>query len=141
MLHFRFLATVLAGVFLLTFAPVVRCQEPQASVPPPSSARTSTSPSQTAAPDFSEPRRLLQQGKFDDALAELLDLQKQHPSTKGLSHELGTAYYKKGDFLNAALYLKKAQQEDPSDGEATQLLGLSYYLAGRPAEAIPALER
>ena len=60
---------------------------------------------------------------------------------KGLDHELGSAYYKKGDFTNAAMYLKKAQKEDPADSEATQLLGISYYLAGRPADAIPALEK
>jgi tetratricopeptide (TPR) repeat protein len=90
---------------------------------------------------FSEPRRLLQQGKYDDALSQLLDLEAKHPAMKGLDHELGSAYYKKGDFTNAAMYLKKAQTADPADSEATQLLGISYYLAGRPAEAIPALEK
>ena len=37
--------------------------------------------------------------------------------------------------------LKKATEEDPADNEATQLLGLSYYLSGRPAEAIPLLDK
>jgi len=60
---------------------------------------------------------------------------------KGLSRELGTAYYKKSDYLNAIASFKKALEENPGDGEAEQLLGLSYYLAGRPAEAIPALEK
>ena len=58
-----------------------------------------------------------------------------------MSHELGTVYYKKGDYLKAADYLKQAVAEDPNDKEAVQLLGLSYYLAGRPAEAIPYLEK
>jgi tetratricopeptide (TPR) repeat protein len=58
-----------------------------------------------------------------------------------LSHELGVAYYKKGDYLSAVAALKKATGENPNDNEAVQLLGLSYYLAGRPAEAIPLLER
>ena len=31
--------------------------------------------------------------------------------------------------------------ENPKDDEAVQLLGLSYYLAGRPGEAIPYLEK
>jgi tetratricopeptide (TPR) repeat protein len=51
------------------------------------------------------------------------------------------AYYKSGEYLKAIDALKKATQEDPEDKEAVQLLGLSNYLAGRPAEAIPLLER
>jgi len=60
---------------------------------------------------------------------------------KGLSHELGGAYYKKGDYMNAITYLKKARDENSDDGEAVQLLGLSFYLSGRPAEAIAPLEK
>lgn len=97
--------------------------------------------SQSTTNDFSEPRRLLQQGKFDDALAILIQLQTEHPGMQGLAHELGSAYYKKGDYRNAATSLKKAQEEDPADSEAIQLMGLSYYLAGKPADAIPALEK
>jgi tetratricopeptide (TPR) repeat protein len=51
------------------------------------------------------------------------------------------AYYKKPDYLKAAEYLKQATTENPDDKEAVQLLGLSYYLAGRPADAIPYLEK
>ncbi len=51
------------------------------------------------------------------------------------------AYYKKSDYLKAAEYLKQALAENPKDDEAVQLLGLSYYLAGRPSEAIPYLEK
>lgn len=91
--------------------------------------------------DFSEPRRLLQQGKYDEALALLKDLEVKSPATAALPRELGVAYYRKGDYLNAALYLKKAQAENAEDNEVTQLLGLSYYLSGKPAEAIPFLEK
>ena len=90
---------------------------------------------------FDQPRHLLQQGKYDDALAALHDIEAQHPATKGLPHELGVAYYKKGNYLKAINYLKKARDESPDDGEAVQLLGLSFYLAGRPAEAIAPLEK
>src|SRR5579862_7710683 len=128
MRSFYFRTAALGMLFLASAASSVRCQ-------------TTSVLSQTVPAEFSDPRRLLQQGKFDEAIAQLLDLQKQNPAMKCLSHELGTAYYKKSDFLNAAIYLKKAQEEDPSDSEATQLLGISYYLAGRPAEAIPALEK
>jgi tetratricopeptide (TPR) repeat protein len=60
---------------------------------------------------------------------------------KGLSHELGVAYYRSGDYVKAIHSFKQALGEDPEDKEATQLLGLASYLAGRPAEAIPLLEK
>jgi tetratricopeptide (TPR) repeat protein len=107
----------------------------------PESPRSSQQPSQTPSADFSEARHLLLQGKYDEALAELHDMEEKHPAMRGLAHELGAAYYKKSDFLNAIVYLKKAREENPDDAEAVQLLGLSYYLAGRPAEAIPELEK
>src|SRR5712664_2455011 len=86
-------------------------------------------------------RTLLAQGKYEDALAALHDLEGKYSRLAGLSHEFGIAYYKKADYPNAITYLKKAREENPDDGEAVQLLGLSFYLAGRPAEAIAPLEK
>jgi tetratricopeptide (TPR) repeat protein len=90
---------------------------------------------------ISEARRLMDQGKFDDAISQLQQLSSNQPGLKGLPHELGTAYYKKGDYIKAIDSLKSALEEDAEDNEATQLLGLSYYLSNRPAEAIPLLEK
>src|SRR5215831_9463213 len=76
------------------------------------------SPSMTApqtGPDFTKEHQLLQQGKYNKAIAR----------------ELGIAYYKKSDYVQAAHSLQHALQEDPQDNEATQLLGLSYYLSGK----------
>src|SRR5437660_3271128 len=86
-------------------------------------------------------RRLMQQGKYNQAIAQLQELSAKDPGLKGLPHELGTAYYKKGDYMKAVESLKAALEQDPHDNEAVQLLGLSYYLSGRPAEAIPQLEK
>jgi tetratricopeptide (TPR) repeat protein len=91
--------------------------------------------------DYTAEQRLLQQGKYDEAISQLLELAQQKPGLKGLSREMGVAYYKKGDYIKAIDFFKKALEEDPKDNEAVQLLGLSYYLAGMPAEAIPQLER
>lgn len=88
---------------------------------------------------FASARTLLQQGKYDEALAQLHALAASQSGLKGVPHEFGAAYYKKGDYLLAIESLKGAVAEDPQDDEAVQLLGLSYYLAGRPAEAIPHL--
>jgi tetratricopeptide (TPR) repeat protein len=100
----------------------------------------SPSPNQSA-PDFTDARRLMQQGKYDQAIVQLQELSAKDPGLQGLSHELGTAYYKKGDYIKAVESLKAALEQDPHDNEAVQLLGLSYYLSGRPAEAIPLLEK
>ncbi len=104
-------------------------------------ASAATAPDEPPESAFDAPRKLLREGKFDDAIAAFEELQTKDPAMPGLSHELGLAYYKKGDYLKAIAALKKAQAENPNDGESTQLLGLSAYLAGRPNEAIPALEK
>ncbi len=90
---------------------------------------------------FAGPRRLLEQGEFAEAIAALEELRKSKPELQGLSREIGIAYYRKGDYLNAVTNLQRAIKEDPNDSEATQLTGLSLYLAGKPGEAIPYLEK
>lgn len=92
-----------------------------------------------ASSDFSHAHSLMQQGKVEEAIAELQTLEATAPNTKGLDLELGMAFYKKSDFTKAIDSLKKAVAADPSNSEATQLLGLSYYLNGYPAQAIPLL--
>jgi len=82
----------------------------------------------------------MREGKYDDAISQLQGMLTR-PSLKGVSRELGLAYFKKGEYLPAIASFKQALEEDREDREATQLLGLSYYLAGRPAEAIPFLEK
>jgi tetratricopeptide (TPR) repeat protein len=95
---------------------------------------------QTDSP-FAAARRLLEQGKFAEAIASLEELGKSNPNLKGLSRELGIAFYRKGDYINSIAYLQRALKENPDDSEATQLTGLSLYLAGKPGEAIPYLEK
>jgi tetratricopeptide (TPR) repeat protein len=125
-------------LFLITLAgsipTFVRAQEP---------APTTQDGTSAASPEaqFADARKLMQQGHYDEGLARLQEIEAKQPDLKGLAHELGIAFYKKADYLKAVEFLKKAQQEDPKDAEAVQLTGLSYYLAGRPADAIPLLER
>jgi tetratricopeptide (TPR) repeat protein len=94
-----------------------------------------------ASSDFAAARKLMQQGKVDEAIAELQAAEAHDPNTKGLALEMGTAYYKKSDFPKAIDYLKKATAADTGNEEAVQLLGLSYYLNGHPGDAIPLLEK
>lgn len=110
---------------------------PQAAVAP------GAAPDQPAPPasDLAQVRQLSESGKHDDALVKLREFQAKDPNLKGLDREFGTLYYKKGDYLEAINSFKRALAADASDNESTQLLGLSSYLAGRPAEAIPYLEK
>src|ERR1700733_14041089 len=119
------------AVFVCLFLATSIAQE---SAPPPQTSSSVTS-------DFADARKLMQQGKFDDAILELQGIESRDPATKGLALELGTAYYKKSDFPKAIEYLRKATGADPANSEATQLLGLSYYLGGHPGDAIPLLEK
>jgi tetratricopeptide (TPR) repeat protein len=121
----RFFLACIACVFLSSFV---------VAAPQQSSSRPLTS-------DLSQARQLMQQGRYDDAIVELQKLSVGQPGMKGLTREFGIAYYKKSDYAQAINSLKQALEENPADKEATQLLGLSYYLAGRPGDAIPLLEK
>jgi tetratricopeptide (TPR) repeat protein len=129
---------VLFAIFLLTFSLMGLAQQPTLTEVPSAPVPQASS---VASSDFAEARKLTQQGKVDDAIAELQALEARDPVAKGLALEMGTAYYKKSDFPKAIEYLKKATVADPANGEAMQLLGLSYYLGGHPADAIPLLEK
>jgi tetratricopeptide (TPR) repeat protein len=126
-LRLKSLALVLFGLL----APSEASKAPQ--VPQEQSA-PATSP-------FEPARHLSEIGKFDEAITQLEAMRTETPPPAGLSHELGIAYYKKSDYANAILNLKKALTENADDAEATQLIGICLYLAGRPGEAIPYLQK
>jgi tetratricopeptide (TPR) repeat protein len=109
----------------------------EAATPPAQNNAGKTS----ADPKYAAANKLMQQGKFDEAIAELEKLQQETPPPAGLAHELGIAYYRKGDYFNALKSFEAAQKENPKDQEAIQMTGLSLYLAGKPGEAIPYLEK
>jgi tetratricopeptide (TPR) repeat protein len=111
-----------------------------ASSPARSQQTDTPSPPPASNSEFSHARQLLNQGKYDEAIAELQQLSASS-NPKGLAHELGMAYYKKADYFHAADSFKQALRQDPQDSESTQMLGISYYLAGNPAAAIPYLEK
>ena len=91
--------------------------------------------------EFEQAKRLINDGKLDEAMQILSKLRLEQPEPRGVEHELGLAYYRKGDFANAQNAFESAQKEDPQDREAIQLRGLSLYQLGRPAEAIPYLKQ
>ncbi len=96
---------------------------------------------QPPAEVFADAQHLSQLGKYDEAIAKLQQLNTRVPRPKGLDHELGVAYYKKGDYQGASVAFEAALKENPEDTEGIQLLGLSYYLGGKPQQAVPLLEK
>jgi len=84
---------------------------------------------------------LIDSGKLDEAIQKLKQLRAATPEAKGVEHQLGAAYYKKGDFLEAQSAFARAIEENPQDREAIQLRGLSLFQLGRPEEAIPYLKQ
>ncbi len=102
-------------VFLLACCVSAWPQTPAASPSRLADERAQSLPPEPANPDFAAARTLLQQGKYDEAVAQLSDLAAKNPGLKGLSHELGTAYYKKGDYIKAIESFKQALAEDPRE--------------------------
>jgi len=125
-------------LLLTIIATQVTAQTQPATPPQPSSPTTKPADDNSA---YAQALRLSQQGKYDEAIAQLQTLETRTPKPAGLAHTFGTVYYKKGDFLKATEYFKQAIAENADDKEAIQLMGLSYYRAGRPGEAIPYLEK
>ena len=95
----------------------------------------------TSSPSVPTAHALLERGDVDDALTMLETLQKQTPRVSGVSHELGLAYYRNGKLVEAEKAFANAMQENPADEESVQLRGLTLYRLGRPADAIPYLEK
>jgi tetratricopeptide (TPR) repeat protein len=126
-------------LFFIFVVLVALCSAQEGTAP--KVAASATAAGSDAQSVFTPIRTLLRQAKYDEAISQLQALAVKQPTLKGVSHELGAAYYQKGDYPKAVDALKKAIAEDPADNEGTQLLGLSYYLSGRPAEAIPFLEK
>lgn len=84
----------------------------------------------------------LEHGQAQEALAMLEPLvATTGESPKGVQHELGIAYYRTGKLLSAERAFARAIDEDPNDIESVQMRGLALYRLGRPAAAIPFLEK
>jgi tetratricopeptide (TPR) repeat protein len=101
----------------------------------------STATKDQTVPDVAAAQRLVERGELQDAAAMLEQLEKKQPPVKGVAHELGIVYYRSGKLLQAEAKFAQASLEDPADVESIQMRGLTLYRLGRPATAIPYLER
>jgi tetratricopeptide (TPR) repeat protein len=105
---------------------------------PPASSQAASPPSSSP---LAEAQKLLDAGRFDDALKALDALALQRPEPAGVERLQGMAYYEQGQMQSSAAAFHKAVVRDPSDLEATQMEGVSLFRMGKPVAAIPLLEQ
>ncbi|MFZ0561029.1 MAG: tetratricopeptide repeat protein [Terriglobales bacterium] len=114
----------------------------QALLESPEQVSPTPSPKTNVKDTLADAHQKLEHGKPQEAVAILEQLATTAGgSAKGVQHELGIAYYRTGKLLSAEKAFARAMEEDPDDVEAIQMRGLSLYRLGRPAVAIPFLER
>jgi tetratricopeptide (TPR) repeat protein len=111
--------------------------------PAPTDQASGTLPAKSNVEEtLADAHQKLEHGKQQEAIAMLEQLATAAGGMhRGVQHELGIAYYRTGKLLSAEQAFARAIDEDPSDMESVQMRGLSLYRLGRPAAAIPFLER
>jgi tetratricopeptide (TPR) repeat protein len=90
---------------------------------------------------LAEVRALLAEGKLDEASRQLDALAHLQPEPAGVERLRGIIEYQNNHLAEAAASLARALAQDPSDLDAMQVSGVTLYRLGKPAEAIPLLEK
>jgi tetratricopeptide (TPR) repeat protein len=88
-----------------------------------------------------EAEKLLNAGKFEEALAMLDSLAAEQPKPVGLDRLRGMVFYEQGRMAQAAEAFGLAAEQDHGDREALQMQGVALFRLGKAAEAIPLLEK
>jgi tetratricopeptide (TPR) repeat protein len=109
----------------------------------PAGAQESGSPpAAAAAPSpFEAAQDLAARGRLDKAMAQLDQLAAETPEPAGVERLRGLIFYERDDLQNAIGAFTKAMDQDPQDHESTELRGVSLFRMGRPADALPYLEK
>jgi predicted Zn-dependent protease len=92
-------------------------------------------------PSLADVRSLMAQGRLDDARRELDVLAGEQPEQAGVERLRGIVDYENNRMTDAEAAFARATMQDPSDLEAMQMRGVALYRLGRPADAIPLLEK
>src|ERR1700761_5451873 len=127
---FALLFTVLRAAALQTSLPA----KPLAEPPPSATANDAGSALAAAGRTFAA-------GHSDEALKQLDVLAAMTPEPPGVERLRGFIFYQQRNMVAAAAAYAKAVEQDPSDRESMQKRGVALYSLGRPAEAIPLLEK
>jgi len=92
-------------------------------------------------PTVAGARTLMEQGRLDDAQRELNALASQQPEPADVERLRGMVSYEKNEMPEAAAAFARAVAQDPGDRVAMQMQGVVMFRLGKPAEAIPLLEK
>lgn len=104
--------------------------------------KTETTPGSHPNPQtIADAQNLLNKGQLDEALKAIETLSQQNPEPQGVERLLGKAFYLKAKFEDANNAFQKAIAQAPDDKESIQLKGVTLFRMGKPADAIPLLER
>lgn len=112
-----------------------------------SSSAQSTAPADAAtAPQTPEAklqsaRDFASHGRLDKAMALLDELATATPEQPGVERLRGLIFYQREALTDAVTAFKKAIEQDPKDNEAVEMEGVSLFRLGRPADAVPFLEK
>jgi tetratricopeptide (TPR) repeat protein len=104
-------------------------------------AQESGSQPAAAPTPFEVAQDLAARGRLDKAMAQLDQLAAQTPEPAGVERLRGLIFYERDDLQNAIGAFTKAMDQDPQDHESTELRGVSLFRMGRPADALPYLEK
>jgi tetratricopeptide (TPR) repeat protein len=80
-------------------------------------------------------------GHADEALKQLDALASMSPEPPGVERLRGFIFYQQRNMVAAEAAYAKAAAQDPLDRESMQMRGVVLYSLGRPADAIPLLEK
>jgi tetratricopeptide (TPR) repeat protein len=94
-----------------------------------------------AASKLEAAARAFSTGHAAEALQQLDALAALNPEPPGVERLRGFIDYQQRNMTAAQAAYAKAVAQDPSDREAMQMEGVTLYSLGRPAEAIPLLEK
>jgi tetratricopeptide (TPR) repeat protein len=95
----------------------------------------------TAQPSLGAIQQLIDRGHSADALKQLDVLAAERPEPAGVERLRGMAFYMENDLASADSAFSAALKQNEKDADAAQMRGLTLFRLGRPAEAIPLLER
>jgi predicted Zn-dependent protease len=84
---------------------------------------------------------LVARAHYDEALQQLNAMAGEVPEAAGVERLKGMVYYQTGKLVEADTAFARALQQDPADQVATEMRGMVLFRTGRPAEAIPLLEK
>jgi len=120
------------------FLMLVAASAAQTSVPAAPSPATA---GEDSASVIAAARKAFASGHAEEALKQLDPLALMTPEPAGVERLRGSIYYQQRNMAAAEAAYAKATAQDPSDTESMQMQGVTLYSLGRPADAIPLLEK